>query len=1114
MTSYVVMSHPLDHAHGATESEPLRASMPPSWGLSSPLDSPTDPPDSALNSDSGTSPVPPHGSIPFSGPFQSARNPSVANLPSPPPPQLSQILHGSPFYFHGLPQNTSNISGAPVSPTFDAYLTPEPSHSFPQDTSKQKVSDTPIGSMLYGHAPSLDTPQAIPSAAPNHVELLKIKSGVRTVQDDYEQKYPEDSPGSECDPTARIWRIFADECQAYDKGKIEVLRDNVDVLLVFAGLFSAVVTTFVAQTSQSLQVDYSEMSAFLLYEMVNIQRAIASGVAVDSVSASPLNPTTIFIPSASDRYVNGLWFTSLSLSLVTALVAVLAKQWIRQYMLASSETPRDRCRIRQFRYTGFQDWHVPIIIGILPFLLHIALAIFLAGLVVFLLDLEQSTAYVLLVITGGSYALYLAALLMPLFFPGCPYQTSLTDLFFVAHKKILGWTSMARYKLRPPSIQEWELQTIKNQCDDLDVHSLRWLYDMSSNPVIHRCIIQCIGGLQPSIKPDVLHTAFEGTGIEERNWEILQECLEPHSYPGYSAVINGMETQLERLLRSRLRFSAEVPRSHPSTIPRLLLTLTPDSQLSFEITTMTATIACQDDELRPRNHPTGADVFLYLTRQADTENILLHPSLWRSLFSNVISRRSLALDSFHNSEFEPFCYKFMETLTRQKLSWNPAQPQDDGTRRMSLQDALRFGLYDDIETHLLDVLAKFDGLSEPGSFDDHPHESEISRRIRLLLAITNYALSTQSFRAVRWDDPSLIQHHCFGMVFFALRELRIHLTDYAMLSFRESAAIYSIICPLVTSQSFASKEKCPSPILWMIRSDVIRILVRIIIPESSNLEPSMSWGILPPEWSNVRDVICGLTLNPNTRGNWLMDNYVPANCVIDAGTLLEHNMDNDDATAVETFTTLDVLQFAEQTMFIYPWCRVIQAYISAICRMLDRRRSKTSHPARIPTPVDAYIDYIHCPQNLYTICAILGGRLSKCTEKGGTGGAQKTLNALAGLRPQDPAWSLCIVKLERLFKNQQYISEQQFFSLHDAQWRPYDMREVQHIMIRLEISVAKLKQVVEYSVPAPDDAVFAEDLQPSTITDDSPMAYIPDDSDEYASQPSALDTPDSELLSV
>ncbi len=233
---------------------------------------------------------------------------------------------------------------------------------------------------------------------------------------------------------------------------------------------------------------------------------------------------------------------------------------------------------------------------------------------------------------------------MPLFFPGCPYQTSLTDLFFVAHRKILSWTSTARYKLRPPSIQEWELQTVKAQCDHLDVLSLRWLYDMSSNPVIHRCIIECIGGLQPSISSDALHDVFEGTGLEEKTGSFCKDVWNltaiKHIRLWYTAW-----KHIRAPSRSRLRFSRKIPRRHP--FPRLLLTLTPDTRSSSEISTMTATIACQDDNLRPANHPPGADVFLYLVQQADAENILLHPSLWRSLFSSVKSRRSLFLDSVH-----------------------------------------------------------------------------------------------------------------------------------------------------------------------------------------------------------------------------------------------------------------------------------------------------------------------------------------------------------------------------------------------------------------------------------------------------------------------------------
>ncbi|PBK83089.1 hypothetical protein ARMGADRAFT_876347, partial [Armillaria gallica] len=201
---------------------------------------------------------------------------------------------------------------------------------------------------------------------------------------DYEQKYPEDAPFEEAAPAARVWRTYNDESRNHDANMVEESRDNVDVLLVFAGLFSAVVMTFVAQTSQSLQPDYAAMSASLIYESVLIQRAIANGSSVDSITPSPLNPTIAFVPATTDVWVNGLWFTSLFLSLTTALVAVLVKQWLHHYVALPSGTPRDRSFIRQFRYAGFQKWHVQVIIGLLPVLMHLALAIFLSGLVVFL----------------------------------------------------------------------------------------------------------------------------------------------------------------------------------------------------------------------------------------------------------------------------------------------------------------------------------------------------------------------------------------------------------------------------------------------------------------------------------------------------------------------------------------------------------------------------------------------------------------------------------------------------------------------------------------------------------------------------------------------------------
>ncbi len=124
-----------------------------------------------------------------------------------------------------------------------------------------------------------------------------------------------------------------DESTNYDARMVGESRDSVDVLLVFvssclyfffvaemfqAGLFSAVVTTFVSQTSQSLQADYAQVSAALLFEIVLIQRAVANGSSLDNVPVSFLNPYTAFTPATTDVWVNGLWFTSLSLSLATA----------------------------------------------------------------------------------------------------------------------------------------------------------------------------------------------------------------------------------------------------------------------------------------------------------------------------------------------------------------------------------------------------------------------------------------------------------------------------------------------------------------------------------------------------------------------------------------------------------------------------------------------------------------------------------------------------------------------------------------------------------------------------------------------------------------------------
>ncbi|KAL1672406.1 hypothetical protein EV122DRAFT_200024, partial [Schizophyllum commune] len=185
----------------------------------------------------------------------------------------------------------------------------------------------------------------------------------------------------ELNENARVWSVYNDEAQIADGERVQTLNGTLDVLLVFAGLFSAVVTTFVAQSSQALNPDYAQITASLVCELVRLQRAAASGDTGNVPTSLPSLEDRTY--KTSDLWVNGLWLASLIFSLSTALIAVLAKQWIQHYISLSGGTPRHRALVRHYRLIGLERWRVPFMIGFLPALLTIALLLFFAGLAVY-----------------------------------------------------------------------------------------------------------------------------------------------------------------------------------------------------------------------------------------------------------------------------------------------------------------------------------------------------------------------------------------------------------------------------------------------------------------------------------------------------------------------------------------------------------------------------------------------------------------------------------------------------------------------------------------------------------------------------------------------------------
>ncbi len=93
-------------------------------------------------------------------------------------------------------------------------------------------------------------------------------------------------------------------------------------------------------------------------------------------------------------------------------------------------TPRERCFVRQYRYLGFQKWRVEVIVGVLPVLMHLALALFFIGLSLFLHPLRAALSWVVCTGTILLIVAYVIVTILPMCFPQCPYRTPLCDLAY------------------------------------------------------------------------------------------------------------------------------------------------------------------------------------------------------------------------------------------------------------------------------------------------------------------------------------------------------------------------------------------------------------------------------------------------------------------------------------------------------------------------------------------------------------------------------------------------------------------------------------------------------------------------------------------------------------
>ena len=186
-------------------------------------------------------------------------------------------------------------------------------------------------------------------------------------------------------------------------------------------------TTLLIESYSLLSQDPGDASVFYLMQ-ISQQLAAGQGIPLSNATLSPSTPSPSFQAPAPVVRVNVLWALSLIVSLACALGATLIQTWTNRYVRLVSKFANvsHRAQQRQFYFEGIKQSRLVVVAEALPALLHLALFLFLAGLIDFFFQVNLNVAYACLCATIVVASLYALLTIAPHYFASIPYQTPLT----------------------------------------------------------------------------------------------------------------------------------------------------------------------------------------------------------------------------------------------------------------------------------------------------------------------------------------------------------------------------------------------------------------------------------------------------------------------------------------------------------------------------------------------------------------------------------------------------------------------------------------------------------------------------------------------------------------
>jgi hypothetical protein len=161
-----------------------------------------------------------------------------------------------------------------------------------------------------------------------------------------------------------------------------------------------VLTAFVIESYKGLQPDSSVIMVSILTQISNqLDNPVNLNTSLPT-SRYNASSSLSFQPITSSLRINTLWFISLVLSLTTVLIGIISLQWIREHQQYPGLSSRETLSVFNMRAEAAERWYVPQIFASLPVILQIALLLFFAGLIDFLMTLNHTVAIPVTIVIG------------------------------------------------------------------------------------------------------------------------------------------------------------------------------------------------------------------------------------------------------------------------------------------------------------------------------------------------------------------------------------------------------------------------------------------------------------------------------------------------------------------------------------------------------------------------------------------------------------------------------------------------------------------------------------------------------------------------------------------